>query len=249
MRKFGVNTIAYLSEIEKGVSQLDLLFHIHIHGGQIVEIRREFVKEEKELEAIAKKATELGLTLYYSVPEPIFKEQLLNQLMLDTVMKEAKRLNAVCVKFSLGDIRNVSDIEVEKLCIYEKECESQILIENGPHGPEGNVQLLESFFEKQKKYDGKIALTFDSGNFVSAGFEPLECARQLCDKTKWIHLKDVRGRGESSTITMLEEGEIDFKSLLTMFDKETPAAIEYPCKDYVQVEKEMKKAQILLRHI
>lgn len=248
MRKFGVNTVVYLWEMIRGKSQAELLSHIHNCGGQIAEVRREFIKEN-ECSAISGEAERLGLTVYYSVPEPIFKENQLNQHMLDAVMKEAAQLKAVCVKFSLGDFRNVPDEELERFCNYEKQCGRQILIENGPKGAEGDADLLADFFRRQESYGGHTALTFDTGNFATAGFDPMECASRFAAKTRWIHLKNVKGKGDAAKITMLEEGDIDFEAVLAVFNREIPVAIEYPCESYSRAASEMNKAQALLKRI
>lgn len=246
MREFGVNTVAYLWALQEGLDQTELLSHIYDNGGTIAEVRREFLKKE-QIEAIARRGSALGMTIYYSVPEPLLLEQKVNDEMFQEVMKEAKELNAKCVKFSLGDFRGVSDEEVKKLSDFVEKSGQNVLIENGPKGPEGDAGLLEAFFEKQDEIGGTVGLTFDTGNFVAAGFDPLAEAKKLAGKTRWIHLKDAKEKDGQIIHPMLGEGDIDFKVLLPLFGTEVPAAIEYPCEGYGCVAAEMKKAQVLLK--
>lgn len=245
MREFGVNTIAYMWALNEGIDQTELLSHIRDNGGSIAEVRREYIKKE-QLERIAERAKLLDQTVYYSVPEELFVNGQVNYDMLKEVMEEAQILTAACVKFSLGDLRKVDDAQIKELCEYVNGIGPFVLIENGPKGPEGDADLLEEFFRRQEVFGGNVKLTFDTGNFAAAGFDPLECAKRLAKKTAWIHLKDMKQQDGSTVNTMLGEGEIPFEEILSLFGREVPAAIEYPCADYGQVAEEMEKAQKLL---
>lgn len=248
MRTFGVNTIVYLFALSQGKDQTDLVDHIQKNGGQIAEVRREFI-QDGQLETIAERAGSLAMSVYYSVPEPLFVEGAVNTTMLKTVMAEAEILKASCVKFSLGDIRGVADETIQELSSFLEAYPQDVLIENGPQGPEGDAHLLDEFFTRQDALGGNVGLTFDSGNFAAAGFDPLLWAKMLAKRTRWIHLKDAKEVDGKVVHPMLGQGDIDFVSLLQNFDPQTPAAIEYPCADYDVVAKEMGKAIQLLKDI
>lgn len=241
MRKFGVNTIVYQKMMSAGTKQVKLLSHIKENGGTIAEVRREFLSRE-ELADLAAEARRLGLTLYYSVPEEIFKAGRLNLDMLEQIAREALELEARCVKLSLGNFQDVAAEEVKKLAAFTAEKPFDVLIENGPQGAAGDAALLLRFFRCQDEIGGTVGLTFDTGNFASAGFDPLQCARDLNGWTRWIHLKDEK----NGRITMLQEGAVDFDRILPLFRADTPAAIEYPCASLEQAAEEMKKALALI---
>lgn len=244
-RKFGINTIAYQKYLKEGMSQSELLPHIQSCGAQIAEIRREWIRGE-QLERIAKCARESSLTLYYSVPAQLFENGSLNLVFLQGLIDEANRLEAKAIKLTLGDSRGAADSDIERLCQLSRQSARQILVENDQSGASGDAELLDAFFKRQNVADSGIALTFDTGNFLAAGFDPVECANRFSAKTDWIHLKDISKTSGVASVALLGEGEVDIPAILSLMRKETPAAIEYPCGDYEQVRAQTQKAIALL---
>lgn len=246
MREFGINTIAYLWTIKEGISQADLFDHAKSCGAKILEVRREYIKKE-HLSPIKQRSQQLGMTVYYSVPEELLKNGRVNQPILNEVMSEAKIFDAKCVKFSLGDIRGVCDEELKSLADFVKQSGRVVLIENGPGGPEGDADLLAQFFKRQDDIGGTIGLTFDTGNFEAAGYNAFECAKRFNSRTRWIHLKDMKKQEAGTELAMLGEGDIDFHAIIPLFGSDIPIAIEYPCSSYEQVAEETTKAQLLIK--
>ena len=71
MTTIGINTLVYMDALRNGTPQSELLATIAAHGITLAEIRREYIADDAEYDAIANAAAQQHMTLFYSVPESI----------------------------------------------------------------------------------------------------------------------------------------------------------------------------------
>jgi sugar phosphate isomerase/epimerase len=230
-RTIVLNTLAYKQVIKDNPSltQVDLLHEIKSVGFQIVEIRREYIKAgEVELEKIAEKAMEEGLTLFYSVPDELFKKNEINPA-LKVYLKEAKLLNSTQMKLTLGELDNLTKQHAVELDELLQSSSIKLLIENDQTKEKGSATKLKTFMEQAAEFGLSLGLTFDIGNFVYINENPEESAKILKPFVQYIHIKNVKKTEMGIELTDIESGDINIQAVLNEFLESIPCAIEYPC--------------------
>ena len=99
-QELGINLLVYKEKLDQGMAQSTLLKEIKKQGISLTEVRREYIKDQKELENIAKAAKENEINLYYSVPEKIVENKLPNK-NLRNYLEEAMAMGIQNVKFNI----------------------------------------------------------------------------------------------------------------------------------------------------
>ena len=89
-QELGINLLVYKEKLDQGTAQSTLLKAIKDQGISLAEVRREYIKEASEFQAIAKEVSQNDMTLYYSVPEKIVEDKVPNK-NLTTYLEEAKK--------------------------------------------------------------------------------------------------------------------------------------------------------------
>lgn len=224
-----INTLAFLDELNSGVRQSKLLRDIHSLGIKKAEVRREFIKDfEVELQEIRDTAEELQMELYYSVPKYLYASGQLKAAEIQGYFKEADKMNCRNVKFNIGDY---SCITPENVCEINSLCDKysiKLTIENDQTEENGRSEKIKTFLENAKELDIKISCTFDVGNWLWQKEDPTENAYKLKPYVTYIHLKDAYV-SDKPQAAFLDKGMIPWRSILGIFDKNVPVAIEYPC--------------------
>lgn len=106
MTTIGINTLVYMDALRNGTPQSELLATIAAHGITLAEVRREYIADDAEYDAIANAAAQQHMTLFYSVPESITVNGEPNP-QFEQYLDEAARMGARNVKFNQGDIKDV----------------------------------------------------------------------------------------------------------------------------------------------
>lgn len=233
IRLTGVNTLVFLDELEEGVKkQWEYFPELAEMGVPFVEVRREYIRNlETELNETNKKAAQAGLALLYSVPSTLFRDKEVNP-ELGLYFKEAKMLGAIQVKVTMGsydslDEKIVSDIQ----SILDAYPDIRLSIENDQSSEGGSPQAIERLMDKAVQANLKLGMTFDTGNFIYIGVDPLEAAKRLGKYVNYIHIKNVTISDEATSLSLFENGVIPIMLVLETLDDEDRiiAAIEYPC--------------------
>ncbi len=238
-----INTLVFLNQLKEGVPQCEMLDVIHQLGVNKAEVRREYIKNfDLELIDIKKKASDLDMELFYSVPELLYKNGVLQYKNAETYFKEAFTMGCSNVKMIIGGFTSITAedvVRVNKLC---DQYQINLTVENDQTEENGKVLKIKTFVEMFKQLGGEITVTFDIGNWVWQNQDPMECAKQLKEHVTYIHLKDVLGK-ENPVAALLNEGDVAWKSILEILPKDIPIALEYPCGAYAakQLVKELDK--------
>lgn len=234
--KLVINTLVFLEELKKGTKQsvlMDIINELEIKN---IEIRREFIKDfDKELASISEKSKLYNMKVYYSVPEWLYKENELLTGNLEKYFKEAKDMNCHHIKLTIGEYSGVNIKDIEVINELSEKYQVNLTIENDQTSLNGKSEAINKFLVEVKKLKGRVTFTFDIGNWVFQGEDPLKNAQLLKPYVTYIHMKDIDNEKNN---VLLNEGGIDWKSVLDKLPKDVPIALEYPCdtKEILQIE-------------
>lgn len=224
-----INTLVFRNQLKDGMLQSELLDVIHNLGIKKVEIRREFIRDfNLELIDLRDKANSIDMELFYSIPDSLYKDGVIQFESIETYFKEAYTIGCTNVKMNIGIYNMVTSEDVNRI---NKLCEQYLIkltVENDQTEIGGKLTVIKTFIEKYKQLGGKISFTFDIGNWIWQNEDPMENAKQLKEYVTYIHIKDVLGNENPKTV-LLNEGELAWKSILAILPQDVPLAIEYPC--------------------
>lgn len=224
-----INTLVFLDELENGVQQSELLRSIYALGVKKVEVRREFIKDfNDELKKIKTASQELGIDIYYSVPDYLYINGKLAVDKIEGYMIEADKMNCRNVKLNIGNYHDISTDDAYALNSLCDKYSIKLTIENDQTEDNGKVDKIKTFLQQSKKLGMKLSCTFDIGNWLWQKEDPIENANILNPYVTYIHLKDVIMMDKPQA-AFLDEGIIPWRKILEIFDKDIPTAIEYPC--------------------
>lgn len=221
-----LNMLVYANKVADGTDQSVLLKEAADLGFQKVEVRREYIQNpEVERKAIAAAAKNLGLELFYSVPEEVFVDGKINPALTE-YLKEAQEMGITKIKWNIGDFAHFQgDLkELEPLLDYGIE----INIENDQTQVSGTLQAIETFMTNIEKAGVDIGYVYDLGNWRYVGEDELQTAEALKEYVRYIHMKDVKMVNDHPETVGLDAGELDWRKVLAILPKGLPVAIEYP---------------------
>lgn len=229
MTAIGINTLVYLSELTAGTPQSDLLPVIAGHGVGLAEVRREYIADAAEIDRIAVAARGNGLDLFYSVPESIAVDGAPHP-GFEGFLDEARRLGARNVKFNQGDVKDVSRDVIARIDAAAAAYGVRLTIENDQTPQNGTFDCTLASLDHIVALGGKIGYTFDLGNWYWRDEDPVMAFDRLLDDITVFHLKNVNGAGtrEELSTTMLEDGVIDWRSMLSRLGDDVPVFLEFP---------------------
>ncbi len=248
-RVVALNTLAYQQAfVENNTSsQADLLKELKSAGFQYVEVRREYIKNgEEEMGRIAEIAKEQQLTLFYSVPDELFKENEVNS-EVEGYFKEAKALQAVQVKLTLGELDNLTKQHAAQINELLHGSSIKLLIENDQTKEKGSATKLRTFMEQAADFGLPLGLTFDTGNFVYINEDPAESAELLKPFVQYVHIKNVQKTEAGIDVTDIESGDLPIQAILRVFPETVPCAIEYPCGGQDGIIQKLEHERTLLQ--
>lgn len=234
-----INTLVFLKDLKNGVPQSKLMDWVKSLGIEIIEIRREFFKNISiETKNIGELSRKLNMNVFYSVPEPLYRNNHLRLKKIEEICNEAYRMNAKQIKFTIGDITTFNKDDFNRIRYFEDTYNLKITVENDQTKENGNVEKILWFLNEVRNSNYELGFTFDIGNWVFQNEDPLENAKLLHPFIKYIHLKDL---DESKNTVPLGEGKIDWKAILGTLPKNVSLGLEYPCASIEQVENEIDK--------
>lgn len=224
---------------------------IRAAGAEGIEIRRElFPPGSLPLAECREANRRSGLRCVYSVPMELWvRDGRLNEEQLVRTLEETAILQPDMLKVSLGRCGAAPDLPAE-IAEEETPCPEReglgrlsrllekyrevagpltLLVENDqtPHG--GRAGRLKAFFEAACRFGLEdVRMTFDTGNWLYAGEEPVRAARALAPYVAYIHCKHVVFTGDGPLTVPLPAGEDAlWRKLLGMLPEEAPRAIEF----------------------
>lgn len=234
-----VNTLVFIEDLKSGIPQssiMDILDKLEIKN---VEIRREFIKDfNNELIDIKEKSKTYEMNVFYSVPEWMYKEHKLRVKDIETYFEEAFQMNCHNIKLNIGEVKEVSKEDVDNINELCKKYQMKMTVENDQTIENGRSDKIYNFLCQVEQLKGNISFTFDIGNWIFQDEDPFKNAELLNSFVTYIHLKDI---GNNRSNTLLNEGLLDWKNILSVLPKRLPIALEYPCDTKEQLELEINK--------
>jgi len=240
-----INTLVFLEDLKKGTEQSKLLEGINSIGINKVEIRREFIKNfSKEITEIRNRTEQFGMELFYSVPEYLYKEGKLDLISIEKYFIESEKMCCRHVKMNIGEGNKITEAEVKLINQLCDNYSVDLTIENDQTTENGKINKIIDFLDNCKKMGLNINATFDIGNWVWQNESVEENANRLKNYVTYIHIKDVT-KVEGIRASLLDEGVINWRKILKIFNDDVPVALEYPCYPNTLeiLEKEIKKLQ------
>ncbi|WP_051459351.1 sugar phosphate isomerase/epimerase family protein [Paenibacillus zanthoxyli] len=217
-------------------------------GADGIEIRRElFPHEALPLAECREAVLRSGLRCIYSVPMELWNpEGRLNEETLSHILAEAEILKPEMLKVSLGYYAGIPGFasegelkgaeqerlgQLERLLRQYRETAGALtlLIENDQTSYGGRAENLKAFFQAVERcgLDG-VKMTFDTGNWLYSGEDPLKAAETFAPYVAYIHCKHViRSGGMWVTLPLPQEEDALWRKLLRLLPSDVPRAIEF----------------------
>lgn len=229
MTTIGINTLVYMDALHKGVAQSEILPRIAKLGVALAEVRREFITEDHEFDAIAQAKTDNHLQLFYSVPESITVDGDVNP-GFERYLKEARRMGVSNVKFNQGDVKDVNPEVLHHIDNVAAQYGVTLSIENDQTPENGTFFCTQASLVRITANNSSIGYTFDLGNWYWRKEDAEQAFTKLLEYITVFHLKNVNGVSDSKNLstTMLQDGVIDWRNMLKRLPEEVPIFLEFP---------------------
>lgn len=189
-------------------------------GADGVEIRRELLSqaELQSLPQLAEAIAEQRLSACYSAPDALFTADGAVNPLLEQYVQEAEQLGARLLKLSLGHYRAGTDIPALATRGVK------VVVENDQTDC-GKLAAIAPFFTE---HPDAPAMTFDMGNWLWTGDDPLAAAHRLARYVSYIHVKAAIPHKESWRAIALDEADDGWRKLLNLLPGNVPRGIEFP---------------------
>jgi len=225
-----INLLVFADAVSAGTRQVELFSEVASLGVKKIEVRREWIKDfTVELSQMSNKAHELDLEVYYSIPTPLFKKGKLDCGGLLQVLQEAAVLGATRIKFAVGEFDHTDQEELLALKNILNEQTVLVTVEGDQSSLNGKLECILGLVEACQTNNIPVYATFDVGNFVFVGQDPLYNAVKLSSHVRYIHLKDVEMTSHGPQVRCLDGGHINWRAALRLLPKDVPIGIEFPC--------------------
>jgi sugar phosphate isomerase/epimerase len=242
MMKVSINTAVFLDEMQNGVSQYECLQKLVGKPIQDIEVRGEFLKDDtrdEELKNISTLCDSNDWKFYFSIPEELFTEDVLNENIFN-YLKMAEKFGIRGLKISLGSFKSLDNPQVEKLIDVLQTTTVKVTVENQPN----QNGVLKTFTQNLKvilDIIPELGYTFDSGNWYWISEKPEKAFEALKEYITVFHLKDIK---DQDTV-MLGEGLTNWVKLVRQLNAEVPVFLEYGINEQ-RLENEIEKVNLEL---
>lgn len=228
MSTYVLNTIAFKNNLDNGVSQSKLVEKVEQLGFDAIEIRNEFLSgSSSERLQIAKEAENCGLEVFYSVNDVLVTGDHLNDKLNDYVA-EMKELNSSHLKLNIGSLSDISKDELVKGLKSVLDGQFEINVENNQTLADSSLAVTKKFFEIIQDTDIQdIHYCFDIANWIWMGINVDQAAEELKQVTTYLHLKNAAKVQDELTTVPLEDGDLDWRSLVKEFTNAQVFGLEY----------------------
>ncbi|MGO3049960.1 sugar phosphate isomerase [Staphylococcus casei] len=227
------NMLVAQEKINSGLTQLELFDYIVDMGFNNIELRREYFKDiDSEITAITKFCERNKITIFYSVPDAIFLDSGKLNPAISQYFDEAKKLKATHIKMTIGNYQEKAQLQNLKLINQQA---FNFMVENDQTQQSGTIKNILSFLNDTTAIGLNIGYTYDLGNFRYVGENEVTGAEVLKPYISYIHLKNVSQVQDTLVATSLDQGDIDWKQVLSRLPKDVPVALEYPSNQKVEI--------------
>lgn len=236
-----LNAIAYGDLMaQENFGQLDMIDSVKGLGFDYIELRSEYFDgSEQELADLKAANKEAGLTVFLSVPAPLFEGGLLNP-ELENYFELAQAVGAVQLKVNLGAYN--PETVVADMTLVNKLIDRfsiSLTLENDNTQATGASDYFKAFL--QDNGNDKVGMCFDVGNFLYFDEDPVVAVKNVLPLVHYVHLKQVE-QATNTSLAGLSVGDVDIVAVLKEIDPAIPIAIEcqYKASDIAEVEGQIK---------
>lgn len=236
-----LNAIAYGDLMaQESFGQLDMIDSVKGLGFDYIELRSEYFDgSDQELVDLKAANKEAGLTVFLSVPAPLFEDGLLKP-ELEDYFELAQAVGAVQLKVNLGAYN--PETVVADMTLVNKLIDRfsiSLTLENDITKATGASDYFKAFL--QDNGNDKVGMCFDVGNFLYFDEDPVTAVKNVLPLVHYVHLKQVE-QATNTSLAGLSVGDVDIVAVLKEVDPAIPIAIEcqYKASDIVEVEGQIK---------
>ena len=193
-------------------------------GADSVEVRGEMLRDAaSELPSLA------GLATVYSSPEGLWAEGgWLDSAALARGIAAATTLGAKRLKMAIGGFSAASHGSLWGLKVSLAETRIELVIENDQTVAAGTLSALQAFFDAADRAGLQLGMTFDMGNWHYVGECPLEAAKALGHRVRYVHCKGVQRLPAKWIAVPLADSVAPWRAVLRALPADVPRAIEFP---------------------
>lgn len=194
-------------------------------GADAVEVRGELLRHPTdELPALA------GLAGVHSSPDGLWTaDGRLDTGALEAGLAAAAMLRAPRLKMAIGGFGATSQASLGTLAAMLESCPGvELLIENDQTESAGTLPALQAFFGAADAAGLDLGMTFDMGNWHWLGECPLQAARALAGRVRYVHCKGVQRLPAKWVAVPLAESAAPWRAVLRALPADVAWAIEYP---------------------
>jgi sugar phosphate isomerase/epimerase len=193
-------------------------------GADGVEVRGELLRDaDQELPALAG-----GIAVYSSAEGLWTAVGELDTAALERGLDAARLLRAPRLKMAIGGFCPASHRTLAQLKDQLAAQAVELLLENDQTETAGSLPAMLHFFNAQQAAGLDLGMTFDMGNWHWQGECPLQAAKALAHRVRYIHCKGVQRLPNKWVAVPLAESVAPWRAILRALPADVPHAIEYP---------------------
>lgn len=228
-RKVVMTMKALESMIVEGRLQHELFDTVKDHGLTAVEIRRELFQDvDEEIQKINQVNKGYNFDIYYSIPAYIFKDGTVDAEAVENYFKEAASLHALYLKLSIGDFNPSESTFPSMLDGLSNKYGIRLTIENDQTRFSGTIEAAKTYFERCGELGYAAKATFDVGNWIFVGQDPVEASVEIGRYVDYVHLKDISPSGRGLLTVEPDDGVVKWRVVMGNMPKGVPVGLEYP---------------------
>jgi sugar phosphate isomerase/epimerase len=193
-------------------------------GADGVEVRGELLRDAAvELPALA------GHVAVYSSPYALWTSAgVLDTGVLQQGLRAALQVGASRLKMAIGGFGANAHRTLGQLKDLLAAQPVELLLENDQTETAGTLAAMLTFFDAQQRAGLDLGMTFDMGNWHWQGECPLQAAKALAHRVRYIHCKGVQRLPAKWVAVPLTESAAPWRAVLRALPADVPHAIEYP---------------------
>jgi sugar phosphate isomerase/epimerase len=206
-------------------------------GAAGFEVRRELFAQEREaqpdaLRELGAQIRAAGMWSVFSTPATLFDAAgALDVAALIRSIAEADALGARIVKLQLGGAADGAATDtptLSRLADLVDKARPKVVVENGQQQAGGTIAAFARLFDALAATPHRLAMTFDTANWLWAQQDPHEAARMLTRQVGYVHCKATTGEGARRYACAPQAHDENFAALLRLLPRDVPRGIEFP---------------------
>ena len=139
-----------------------------------------------------------------------------------------KELNSSHLKLNIGSLSDISKNELIEGLKSVLDGQFEINVENNQTLADSSLAVTKKFFEIIQDTDIQdIHYCFDIANWIWMGIDVEQAAEELKQVTTYLHLKNAAKVQDELTTVPLEDGDLDWRSLVKEFTNAKVFGLEY----------------------